>query len=81
MQDGIDGAVEMAGLKHVEEVVLVEILIDLAIDEILELLGALEIVDGDDVGHAALVEGLDDVGTDKPGRAGDDGVHSKFLRF
>ena len=79
MEDGVDLAVEMAGLDARDEVVLVEVIGDVAIDEIAELVGPGQVVDGDDVLHAALVERLDEVGTDKSGRAGNDDVHETLL--
>jgi hypothetical protein len=67
MQDGLDLAVEMAGLDALDEIVLVEVVGDLAIDQVLELVGLGQVVDGDDVGDAALVQRLDDIGADEAG--------------
>jgi hypothetical protein len=39
MQDGIDVAVEVAGQQAIEELLLVEVVGDVAIDEIAELVG------------------------------------------
>ncbi len=49
MQDRGDVVVEVAVGEPREELVLVEVVGDLAVDEIAELVGAREIVDGDDV--------------------------------
>ena len=46
-----------------------------------ELVGAGEIVDGEDRGHAAIVERTDQVGADEAGGAGDDGVHGMSFVF
>ena len=66
---------EIAALETFDELGLVEIVVDLAIDEILELVGARQVVDRDHALFAALVERLDDVAADEPGRAGDDDGH------
>jgi hypothetical protein len=71
VQDGLDTAIELAVLDHVEELVLVEIVGDLAIGEVEELVGARQVVDRDDVGYAALVERLDQVCAYEPAGAGD----------
>ena len=75
MENGTDRAVEFARLHHLEEVGLVDVVGDLAIDEIAELVGPGEVVDGDDVALAAFVQCLDEVGADEAGRAGNDGIH------
>jgi hypothetical protein len=49
MENRIDLAVEMAGLDALDEVVLVEVIDDVAADQIPELVGFGQIVDGDDV--------------------------------
>ena len=79
MQDGLDLAVVMPGLDALDEIVLVEIVGDFAVDQVLELVGLGQVVDGDDVGNAALVERLDDVRADKAGGAGDDVIHGILL--
>jgi hypothetical protein len=53
---------------QIEELALVEVVGDLAIGEVAELVGLGQVVDGDDVGDAALVERLDQVGADETGR-------------
>ena len=50
---GGDVVVEVAVGEPREELVLVDVVGDLAVDEIRELVGAREVVDGDDVGLAA----------------------------
>ena len=48
MEDGGDVVVEVAVGEAREELVLVDVLGDLAVDEVRELVGARQIVDGDD---------------------------------
>ena len=75
MQDGGDVVVEVAVRETREELVLVEVVGDLAVDKVRELVGACEVVDGEDRRLAALVERADEIGADEAGGAGDDGVH------
>jgi len=70
-----DQPVEKTIPQFFNEVLFVEIIGDLAIHQIPELVGILEIVHRDDVVLAALVERLDQVGTDKSGGTGDDVIH------
>jgi hypothetical protein len=58
-----------------DELFLVHVIGDVAVRQILELVGILQVVDGDDVFLASLVQRLDQVGTNKPGCAGDYLVH------
>ncbi len=75
MQHGGDVVVEVAVGKAREEFVLVEVLVDLAVDEIGELVGAGEVVDRDDAGLAATIERTDEIGADESGGSGDDDGH------
>ena len=75
MQDRGDVVVEVTVGEPRQKLVLVEIVGDLAIGEIAELVGARQIVDGDDVGLAARVERPDEIRSDEAGGAGDDDVH------
>ena len=75
MQHRGDVVVEVAVGEADEELVLVDVVGDLAVDEVAELVGAREVVDGDDARLAARVERLDEVGADEAGGAGDDDVH------
>src|SRR5574340_512928 len=75
VQDGFQCVVEFTGFQAFDEFLLVEIIGDLAIDQVAELVRPLQIVDRDDVGDATLVERLDQIGADKAGRAGDDVIH------
>jgi predicted HAD superfamily Cof-like phosphohydrolase len=68
---------EIAARKAFDEFSLVEIVVNFAIDEVLEFVGAREIVDGDDALFAALVERLHEIAADKAGRAGDDDSHGR----
>jgi len=79
MQDGIDLAIEMTGLDAVDEILLVEVIDDVAVDQVLELVGLRQVIDGNDVGHAALIERLDDIGTDKAGGSSHNDIHDLFL--
>ena len=79
MEDRADLA-EIATRKAFNELGLVEVVADLAVDDVLELVGAREVVDSDDVGLAACVQALDDVGADKAGGAGDDDGHDRWIR-
>ena len=63
--------------EALDEFRLVAIVVDLAIDEIPELVRARQVVDRDDARLAALVERLDDVRADKTGCAGDDEGHDR----
>src|SRR6266498_5708170 len=63
--------VEVAVGEPHEELLLVHVIGDIAVDEIAELVGAREIVDGDDALLAARVQRLDEIGADEPGGAGD----------
>ena len=49
---------------------------DVAVAEVAELVAVLEVVDGEDVGAASVVEGTDEVAADEAGGAGDD-VHGR----
>jgi hypothetical protein len=51
MENGVDLTIEMAGLDALDEVVLVEIIGDFAIDQVLELVGLGQVVDRNDVGN------------------------------
>jgi hypothetical protein len=66
---------EVAAPEALDEFGLVEIVVDFAVDQILEFVGAREIVDGDDALFAALVERLHEIAADETGRAGDDEGH------
>ena len=76
-----DVVVEVAFGETRQELVLVQVVGDLAIDEIGELVGARQVVDGDDGGFAALVQRANQVRADEAGRAGDDDVHGNLLEF
>jgi len=55
---------------------------DFAIDEVLELVAAREVIHGNDVGLAARIERFNNVRTNKAGRAGHyDGHVFSFLKF
>src|SRR5690242_16104742 len=76
-QDG-DVVVEVAFGKPHREFVLVEIIGDLAIDEVAELVALRQIVDGQDLVLATLIEGLDQIGAHESGGPGDHGIHSPY---
>jgi hypothetical protein len=59
MQNGIDVTVEMASQQAIDELLLVEVIGDVAIDQVAELVGPCQVVDGDDAAHTALVQRLE----------------------
>ena len=59
-------------MRRCDELGLVEIVGDLAVDEIGELAAVGEIVDDDDVGVAAAIQLANEVAADESGAAGDD---------
>src|SRR5574343_466109 len=79
MQDGLDLAIVVPGLDTFDEILLIKVIGDFAVDQVLELVGLGQVVDGDDVGDAALVQRLDDVGADEAGGAGNDVIHEILL--
>src|SRR6266567_681618 len=70
-----DVILEVAVCKTRQELVFVEVVGDLAIDEVLKPVVARKAVDGDDLRLAASVQRFHEVGSDEAGRAGDDDVH------
>src|SRR5574343_1899313 len=81
VQDGLDLAVVMTGLDAGNEILLVDVIGDVAIDQVLELVGLGQVVDRDDVLHAALIERLDDGGTNETGGTGHDDIgHERSLK-
>ena len=80
MQDRRQIAIEGAGIQRGAEMLFVEVVGDIAIGEIAEFVGAAEVVDREDVGLPAVVERLDDVRSDKSGRAGDDDLHGRSVQ-
>ena len=64
-----------------DEFVFVEIMGDFALGKVFEFFAFAQIIDGNDVGNAALVEGFDDVAADKTGRACYDDGHIGFPLF
>ena len=75
MQDGIDLAVKIPGLQSRQEIALIEVIADLAINHVVELGGIGQVIDSDDVGDPTLIERLDDVGADKTCCAGNEDGH------
>jgi len=73
-----DIVVEVAVRKPRQEIVLVEIIGDVAIDEITEGIDSRQAVDRDDSGFPARIQGADKARSDKPGGAGDDDVQGVF---
>ena len=67
MQHRRDLVVEVAVGEPREEFVLVDVVGDLAVDEIRELVGARQVVDGDDARLAARVQRPDQIGADESG--------------
>jgi hypothetical protein len=81
MQDRLDAAIELTVLDHAEELVLVEIIGDLAIVRLRNLSALRQVIDRDDVGYPALVERLDQVCAYEPAGAGDDVVHAVSVKM
>ena len=75
MQYRRDVVVEIAVAEAPEEFVLVEVVGDVAVDEVAELVAMRQIVDGENALLAAGVEPLDEIRADESGGTGDDGVH------
>ena len=78
-----DRAVERAVAELAQKGILVEIVGDVAIDEIDEFVALFQVVDRQHFVFAARIQRLDDVRSDKPGGAGDYDVHdvSSILLF
>ena len=79
VQHGGDVVVEVAFGQPPQEFILVEVIGDLAVDEVAELVGPRQIVDGEDARLTAGVERFDEIRSDESGGAGDDGVHGESL--
>ena len=75
MRNRGDRAVECAVAEFAQEVVLVEIIGDVAIDEVDELVALLQVIDREHFVFAALAQRLDDIRSDEPGSAGDYDIH------
>ena len=58
-----------------DKFVLIQIMRNFALSQIGEFFATSKIINGDNIGDAALVEGFDDVAADKTGRAGNDDGH------
>src|SRR6476659_150909 len=80
MQHGGDVVIEVTIAEPGQELILVEVIGDLAIGEIVEFLAASHVIDGDDRSLAAVIERLDQIGSDESGSAGDDDVHATLLQ-
>lgn len=76
MEDRADLA-ELAARQAGEKVFLVEVVADLAVDEVVELVRPRQVIHGDDVVLAPLVQALDEVAADKAGSAGHDDGHGR----
>jgi hypothetical protein len=75
MQHRIDRAVELPPLQPLQEFALVQIVVDLAVDEVVEFCRVLEVVHRDDPVPAFAVEARNDARSDEARGACDDGVH------
>ena len=60
MEHGGNIALERAIEQQIEKILLVQVIGDLAVHQILELVGLFHVVHRDDVGDAAVVQALDD---------------------
>jgi hypothetical protein len=79
VQDRREVAVEVAVLEARGELVGIEVVGDRAADEVAELVGRIQPVDGEDLALAARVERPDQVRADESRCAGDDGLHAHTL--
>src|SRR3990170_6886980 len=75
MQNGLELLFEIAVVDALEEITLVQVVRDFAIDQIPELVAVFQIVHDDNILLAALVEGLDQIGADKTRSTRDDVHH------
>ncbi|MCY1441656.1 hypothetical protein D9M71_579790 [compost metagenome] len=67
---------ELATAETRKKVVLVQVVGDFAVSQVAKLVAIAQVIDRDDLGFAALVEGLNQIATDKTGGAGDDNGHA-----
>jgi hypothetical protein len=71
MQNRFNFTVQAILANEAKELILVEVIGDLAVDQIVELLGTRQVVHGKNPSLSALIERLDQISTDKAGCAGD----------
>ena len=81
MQDGIDLAIKLTRMKTRQKVALVKVITDLAIDQIMELGGIGQVINGNNVGDTTFIKCLDDIGTDKTCCAGNEDCHDVLRGF
>ena len=82
VEDGFDIFVRQKMTAHLaDEFVFVEVVGDFALGKVFEFFATGQVVNGDNVGNAALVEGFDDVAADEAGRACYDDGHIGFPLF
>ena len=72
MEDGLDRPEVVAGRDRLQEFGAVEIVGDAGAGEVGEFLAVGQVVDDDDVVAPPRVEGMDEIGPDEAGPAGDD---------
>ena len=69
---------ELPATEAIEKIVFVQVVSDIAVGQVAKLVAVSQIVDGDDIGFITLVEGLNQVATDKTGGAGHNDSHAMF---
>ena len=67
MENGLDGLFINTCLYLLEELTFVDIIGDLAIDDILEFVGLFQVIDHQDVINTAIIQSLNNIGADKSG--------------
>ncbi len=72
MENRVDGAERCVALEQLPESLLVDVVGNVALDDIAELVGPRHVVDDNDVVDAAAIESRDEVRADEAGAAGDD---------
>jgi hypothetical protein len=80
VKHAIDGAVVAIGETQIK-LGMIDIVGDLQIGQIAELVPIAEVIDGDDVGDAALVQARDDVAADESGGSCHHDGHVQLLLF
>src|SRR5689334_22177133 len=77
VEHDVEVVVEVAIHDAEQEFVLVDVIGNVAIGEVAKLVALRQVVDGDDVALAALVERLHEIRADEAGRAGHHRVHAR----
>jgi len=81
MENGIHGTVKLTILDQLQELVLVQIVGNFAVGEVLELVRLAQVIDRDNVLYAAIIQRLDQIGTDKSAGSGDNVIAHENSRL